>query len=169
MPEIPAPIAEWLNSFPALDLVLTTIAIWVLVTLIWRAAKNALPGLKAMIQFFEALGRMPAFMRAVEDRLSTQEERDREQSEALSIVKHEVLPNNGGSLRDDVTTLGLRTEKIEAKLGKDHERLAQIDAQLTRRAATKALAASMTPEEARPEIECADSFNPYPTDTSEES
>ena len=124
------PIISWLSSFSALTFVLTLLAIAALTTLLWRTAKKALPGVKATIAFMEALSQLPSFMATIETRLPKIES-------ALQEVRHEVLPNNGGSMRDDLTMVGLRVKKIEALHKDDPEEYDVIDQELQSRQARR--------------------------------
>ena len=152
MPEILAPIVDWLNSFTALTAVLVIIAVLYLIRMLWQGAKRALPVVKAAITFVEALFAMPKFMS--------------ETSSQLREIRHEVLPNKGGSLRDDVETVTLLAEKLNEQLTQlhdhdrtDHVRLKVLEDTITRRREQRAIIQQE-----------ADSGNipTYPADTSEE-
>ncbi len=132
MPEILAPIVDWLNSFTALTAVLVIIAVLYLIRMLWQGAKKALPVVKAEITFVEALFAMPTFMA--------------ETSSQLREIRHEVLPNKGSSLRDDVETVTLLTEKLNEQLTQlhdhgrtDHERLKRLEDTITRRREQRAI------------------------------
>ena len=152
MPGFLAPIAEWFDSFSALTLILAVIAAIYLIRMLWRGAKSALPGLKAAIRFVDALFAMPTFMV--------------ETGAQLREIRHEVLPNKGGSLRDDVETVTLLAEKLDEQLAQlrdhdktDHERIQALENTITRRREQRAIIQQE-----------ADSGNiqTFPTDTSEE-
>ena len=152
MPEILAPIVDWLNSFTALTAVLVIIAVLYLIRMLWQGAKKALPVVKAAITFVEALFAMPTFMA--------------ETSSQLREIRHEVLPNKGGSLRDDVETVTLLAEKLNEQLAQlhdhgraDHARLKVLEDTITWRREQRAIIQQE-----------ADSGNipTYPADTSEE-
>lgn len=148
MPDILQPIADWLNSFSALAGILALIAIIYLIRMFWQGAKKALPVVKAAIEFIEALFAMPKFMS--------------ETSSQLREIRHEVLPNRGSSLRDDVETVTLLTEQLTQLHDHDrtdHERLKALEDTITRRREQRAI---MQQE--------ADSGNSptYPVGTSEE-
>ena len=152
MPDILQPIADWLNSFTALAGILALIAILYLIRMLWLGAKKALPVVKAAITFVEALFAMPAFMS--------------ETGTQLREIRHEVLPNKGGSLRDDVETVTLLAEKLNEQLTQlhdhghiDHARLKALEDAITRRREQRAIIQQE-----------ADSGNIpiYPVDTSEE-
>lgn len=123
MSPIPQPIADWLAAQDGLTLVLTVLGVMAIMAGLWKFAKNAFPGVKKLIAFIDALMRLPEFMSTIDKRLDDQEELSRD-------IKHEVLPNHGGSMRDELTTMGLRQEKVEAKLTKDYERLAVVEDEL---------------------------------------
>ena len=152
MPDILQPIADWLNSFTALAGILALIAIVYLLRMLWQGAKKALPVVKSAITFVEALFAMPTFMS--------------ETSSQLREIRHEVLPNKGSSLRDDVETVTLLAEKLNEQLTQlydydktDHERLKALEDAITRRREQRAIMQ-----------QGADSGNipTYPADTSEE-
>lgn len=152
MPDILQPIANWLNSFSALAGILALIAILYLIRMLWQGAKKALPIVKSAITFVEALFAMPTFMS--------------ETSSQLREIRHEVLPNKGGSLRDDVETVTLLAEKLNEQLTQlhdhdrtDHARLKVLEDTITRRREQRAIIQQE-----------ADSGNipTYPADTSEE-
>lgn len=152
MPAPLQPILDWLNSFSALALILVVIAILYLVRMLWQGAKKALPVVKSAITFVEALFAMPKFMS--------------ETSLQLREIRHEVLPNKGGSLRDDVETVTLLAEKLNEQLTQlhdrdrtDHARLEELEDMITRRREQRAIIQQE-----------ADSGNipTYPADTSEE-
>ena len=131
MPEILAPIVDWLNSFTALTAVLVIIAVLYLIRMLWRGAKAALPGVRAALTFVEALFGLPVFMSDM--RKQVQE------------IRHEVLPNNGRSLRDDVETLTLMAEQQGLKLTQlekhdevDHARLGVLEDTIGRRRTIRA-------------------------------
>lgn len=152
MPAPLQPILDWLNSFSALALILVVIAVLYLIRMLWQGAKKALPVVKAAITFVEALFAMPTFMA--------------ETSSQLREIRHEVLPNKGGSLRDDVETVTLLAEKLNEQLTQlhdhdrtDHVRLRVLEDTITRRREQRAIIQQE-----------ADSGNTptYPADTSEE-
>ena len=152
MPAPLQPILDWLNSFSALALILVVIAVLYLIRMIWQGAKKALQVVKAAITFVEALFAMPTFMS--------------ETSSQLREIRHEVLPNKGGSLRDDVETVTLLAEKLNEQLTQlhdrdrtDHARLEELEDTINRRRTQRAIIQQE-----------ADSGNipTYPADTSEE-
>lgn len=120
---IPQPIAEWLDSQTGLNFVVTVGSIALLIWGFWKFVKAAFPSVKRAIQFLEALGKLPDFMTSAAERLDAQEE-------IMQDVKHEVLPNSGKSMRDEQITMGLRLEKVEAKMSKDYTRIKAIEDEL---------------------------------------
>ena len=145
-------VAAWLNSFTALAGILALIAIMYLLRMLWQGAKKALPVVKSAITFVEALFAMPTFMS--------------ETSSQLREIRHEVLPNKGGSLRDDVETVTLLAEKLNEQLTQlhdrdrtDHARLEELEDMINRRRTQRAIIQ-----------QGVDSGNipTYPADTSEE-
>lgn len=130
MPIIPEPIEEWLESVNGLEIVLTVIATIVLLRMVWRWIKHAWPGLKRFIAFFDALARLPPFMSETTAAMTdTRAAMDRLHSMVVE-VRHEVLPNDGKSMRDDMVTMSLRQESMAAKQANDYERFAAIEEEL---------------------------------------
>lgn len=107
------PFADWLREYDGVEIALFITFIAVTIRLLWKWAKAALPQIETAIKFLRALGQLPEFMSST--------------TVLMGELKHEVLPNNGGSLRDETVTMGLRVEKIEAKLSKDHDRLSTVE------------------------------------------
>ena len=145
-------VYAWLNSFSALAFILVVIAILYLVRMLWQGAKVAIPNIKAAISFVEALFQLPKFM----DDMRAQ----------VHEIKHEVLPNNGGSLRDDVETVTLMVEKHGIEIAQltehdkaDYERLGVLENTINRRREQRAI----IQQEAD-----SGSADAFPTDVSEE-
>ena len=114
--------------------------------------RSALPGVKAAMKFVEAQFTLPEFM----DDMRTQ----------VREIRHEVLPNNGGSLRDDLETVTLMVEAQSLEMAQlkkhdesDHARLEELEDTINRRREQRAIIQQK-----------ADSGNipTYPADTSEE-
>jgi hypothetical protein len=126
---IPDGIASWLSQYSALEAALTVIAIVGAIALVWNCAKRAWPGLVSFVEFVKSLGALPGFMSETRDTLANH-------GDSLAVVKHEVLPNYGGSMRDEMSTHGLRIQKIEAKLEEDHERFDELEQMISTRMAT---------------------------------
>jgi uncharacterized coiled-coil protein SlyX len=117
----------WLQVVVACTIVLGAIATLV-VTL-----RKFWPWLKRRITITDSLEELPVFMAEVRKTLATQDS-------SLSVLKHEVLRNNGGSLRDtadrlekavtnqgkklDAHTRALRA--VDKKLARDNERIQTI-------------------------------------------
>ncbi len=145
-------VYAWLNSFSALAFILVVIAILYLVRMLWQGAKVAIPNVKTAISFVEALFQLPKFMG--EMRLEVRE------------IKHEVLPNNGGSLRDDLETVTLMVEaqslemaQLKAHDESDHARLVELESTINRRREQRAII--------QQEVDSG-SADTFPTDVSEE-
>lgn len=152
MPAPLQPIFDWLDSITALTALLAIIAALYLIRMLWRGAKTAIPVVKTSIAFVEALFSMPAFMN--------------ETREQLQEIRHEVLPNKGRSLRDDVETLtlmseehGIRIERLITNDKSDHSRLNELEHTINRRRERRAV----IQQEAD-----SGSLHVYPADTSEE-
>lgn len=150
------PLADWLRQYDALEFLATLGAILGVGWALWKFLKAVFPSLRYLVLFVEALGRLPAFMRATEARQDRTEALVRE-------VRHEVLPNNGSSMRDELVTVGLRVEKTEAKLSRDHERFAAVGEELGIR---ERLGLGIPPTTG-PLISAHPSRQPFPADTSE--
>lgn len=145
-------VYAWLNSFSALAFILVVIAILYLVRMLWQGAKVAIPNIKAAISFVEALFQLPKFMD--------------EMREQVREIRHEVLPNNGRSLRDDVETVTLMVEKHSLDLAQltehdkaDYERLGVLEDMITRRRDKRATI--------QQEVD-SENVDAFPTDVSEE-
>lgn len=145
-------VYAWLNSFSALTFILVVIAILYLVRMLWQGAKVAIPNIKAAISFVEALFQLPKFM----DDMRAQ----------VHEIKHEVLPNNGGSLRDDLETVTLMVEaqslemaQLKAHDESDHARLGELENMINHRRTQRAI----IQQEAD-----SGSVDAFPTDVSEE-
>lgn len=145
-------VTAWLDSFSSLVLVLVLFATWLAVRSIWRSMKSALPGVKAAIKFVEAQFTLPEFMD--------------DMREQVREIRHEVLPNKGGSLRDDLETVTLMVEAQSLEMAQlkehdesNHARLEELEDTINRRRIQRAIIQ-----------QGADSGNipTYPADTSEE-
>lgn len=101
---------SWLDSVSTLTFFLATGAVMWVIKLVAGFAKKSIPSVKSGIAFFEALAKLPQFMT--------------DTSESLKEVRHEVLPNSGGSLRDKADMIDLQLEKIII----DQEQLQRHDA-----------------------------------------
>lgn len=126
MSSLPQEIREWLESFSFLTFLIWVGAVWLTLRLIVRGVKAAFPKLKALIELSDALADLPEFIERTDETIETL-------SRDMQTVKHEVLPNNGGSMRDDLLTVSLQVEKIEALQAKDFARLQAITAILQER------------------------------------
>ena len=134
------PFAEWLDSFGFLTGTLIILAILLMFRTLFRSVKKSVPAVEAALKFYKALFQLPQFME--------------ETTKSLQEVRHEVLPNEGGSMRDDLETVTLiseqtnalvkstilpRLDQVESHDRADHERLqaledaANLDDTITRR------------------------------------
>lgn len=116
---IPEPVTRWLESQSALAFILWVAAIWATAALAWRAVKRAIPAIKSLIELSESLEKLPAWMDSTDEKLRE--------------IRHEVLPNNGGSLRDDVVTVSLQVEQMKAQQDKNIDRVDDLEDTITRR------------------------------------
>lgn len=121
---MPPELNEWLNNHSAMAALVWIVFIWALAALLVRTAMKTWPGLVSLVKFIQALGKLPEFMQTTNQALE-------DLAETTQEVKHEVFPNRGGSMRDDLTEQALRMQKIEARLEKDYRRLGEIDSQLS--------------------------------------
>ncbi|RLP74343.1 hypothetical protein D9V32_13425 [Mycetocola tolaasinivorans] len=116
-------------------LTLGEIALWaVAVAAALTGLRKVWPSVKAFGVFVSALSELPQFMADTRAHAATT-------TATLAAVKHEVLPNHGGSLRDvvdrgeavtggivsDVAELKAEVKTLSEKLGKDHTRLAVLE------------------------------------------
>src|SRR5690606_5567725 len=52
-------------------------------------------------------------------------------AEKLEVVRHEMFPNSGASLRDAVDQQGKAIARIDEKLDNDNRRISELDARMT--------------------------------------
>lgn len=116
---IPEPVARWLEDQTALSFLLWVAAVWATLTLAWKTVRKMIPALKSLIALSESLERLPAWMDDTDDRLDE--------------IRHEVLPNKGGSLRDDVVTVSLQVEQMAARQQENIGRVDELEQTITRR------------------------------------
>lgn len=116
---IPEPVVRWLESQSALTFLLWVAAIWATLTLAWSTVRRMIPAIKSLIALSESLEQLPAWMDSTDTRLDE--------------IRHEVLPNNGGSLRDDVMTVSLQLEQVAAQQQDDRGRVDELEHTITRR------------------------------------
>lgn len=145
-----AKVYEWLDSFSALVALGALILLMQLVKMLWVGAKTALPKVKAAVSYFEAQLSLPTFMA--------------ETRSQLGEIRHEVFPNAGGSFRDDVETLTLMVDRLNAKVDQlgehdasDHLRIKALEDTIDRR------------RDRRAELQReSDAHQVFPADTSED-
>lgn len=155
MDVIPEPYESLLSEAGYLEPVLFILATMAILGGIWKGLKTFFPRVRQFIAFIDALARLPQFMAETIKMLS-------EHGEAILEVRHEVLPNSGGSLRDESVTNGLRIEKMEAKMSRDFERLGHIERELQYREARGIGIPSPRSEQAD-DVEPVGDPKPYPT------
>lgn len=119
MNDIPSPIARWLEGVDLLAFVLWVGAILTLLGFAVRTVRKSIPALKKLITLSESLDKLPEWMDDTDKKLAE--------------IRHEVLPNNGGSMRDDLQTVSLQVQKLQAHNDKDYERLGTLEDTVTRR------------------------------------
>lgn len=144
--DVAAATFQWLDSFSSLVFILVLSAIYLLVRSIWRSMRKSVPAIKAALEFYEALFKLPAFMA--------------DTHQIVTEIRHEVFPNGGGSMRDDLATIDLRVQETTLQVKsiakhdvKDHERLQLIEEALKLRVQRRSDALS--------------DVTPYPADDSE--
>lgn len=116
---LPEPVVSWLESQSALNFLLWLAAVAATVKLAWSSFKKLRPAVKAIIELSESLEKLPEWMDSTDEKLAT--------------IHHEVLPNNGGSLRDDVVTISLQVEQLKADRENDNHRVDELEDTITRR------------------------------------
>lgn len=116
---LPEPVARWLEEQSALNFLLWVGGIWLTARIMWRSTKRAIPAIKNLIALSESLERLPAWMDSTDEKLGE--------------IRHEVLPNNGGSLRDDVVTVSLQLEQVAAQQQENTARVDELEHTITRR------------------------------------
>ena len=120
---MPEPIRAWLETNSAMALIVGVSAgVW-LIRQIWLILKASWPGLRQFTRFLESLLRLPEFMTEVSAWKDSASEKLDANATALEIVRREVLPNHGSSLRDQVDRISARTERIESHEVNDLHRL----------------------------------------------
>lgn len=118
---VPEPVAAWLGSMSGLELVLSLSAVIGVLWVIGRWVKGSWKGLKRFVATIDSLADLPTFMKQTTSSI------DQMQS-SLAEVRHEVLPNDGGSLRDAVDNVDRRVQIVEAHQDNDHQRIAELRA-----------------------------------------
>lgn len=89
------------------------------------AIYKAWPVVTRFVRTVNALGELPEFITATSDTLERH-------SDTLATIKHEVLPNNGGSLRDEVDRQGVRLIAVDEKLAADNDRIYELERTIPR-------------------------------------
>jgi len=96
--------------------------------LVWIAAaiaavvgiRKAWPAISRFVATINALGELPEFIAKTNKTLQAQ-------NALLATIKHEVLPNSGGSMRDAVDRQGVALKEVNDKLAKDHVRIEVLE------------------------------------------
>lgn len=129
---LPEPISKWLDGIQVnmLSLILWIAAIWTLATLLVRTVKKSIPALKNLIELSESLTLLPDWMEKVEGQME-------DQKVLLEEVRQEVLPNNGGSMRDDLETVSLQVAQLKAHQLNKPEVVDDLEDTITRRLENK--------------------------------
>lgn len=100
--------------------ILTIAVIIIALFILIRFAIRFWPWLRKVVALFEALGQLPVFITTTNATLARQDA-------TLLEIKHEVLPNRGGSLRDAVDGQGKDLAEIKRKLAKDNDRIRELE------------------------------------------
>lgn len=85
------------------------------------------PWLKKVIALTDSLGQLPVFITETKETLAEQSASIKEHGAALAEIRHEVLPNTGGSMRDAVDKQGLAIAEINKKLAADNKRIGDLE------------------------------------------
>lgn len=123
---LPEPVTRWLESQSALNFILWLAAVVAAVRLTWATFRKLRPAVKAIIKLSESLDKLPEWMDSTDEKLAE--------------IRHEVLPNNGGSLRDDVVTISLQMEQMKELATENSERVDELENTITRRIEARAKA-----------------------------
>jgi len=99
----------WLERINLFQIAVVIVALYVIARLLMRFW----PWLRKVIALGDALGQLPTFISETKATLNAQ-------NDLLGTIKHEVLPNHGGSLRDAV-------DEVNKKLAKDHDRIELLE------------------------------------------
>lgn len=102
-------------------------ACWVVLS---KFLKKFWPGLLTFIRFVQAFGKLPTFMDLTKCKLD-------DLTVSVREIRHEVFPNAGGSLADQVDTIGLRMESVEARLTNDFKKIKELEDTIPRRVAAR--------------------------------
>ncbi|MFZ4894627.1 hypothetical protein ACL9RL_09270 [Plantibacter sp. Mn2098] len=111
---------EWIQDLIG-DVTLVQVLLWVaLVVFFVVVVKKAWKPLTEFVALVNALKELPEFITQTKSTLATQNQTLATQNQTLAVIKHEVLPNSGGSMRDQV-------DRIKHKLDNDNDRLDGLD------------------------------------------
>lgn len=99
------------------------IGVWIVVGVIVIAALvKAWPAIRRAVQTIEALSHLPEWMSSTDDRFDTL-------TGTVKQIHHEVFPNNGGSMRDE---LDRQSKKLDAALTWQEKHETKSDATVAR-------------------------------------
>jgi len=115
------PSLDFSQAWPWLQWVIGAAAV---VAFIAGAIKGIPPAwrlISTFVRTINALQDLPEFIDKTRETLKSQDT-------ALAAIKHEVLPNNGGSLRDAVDRHGVTLNEVQAKLANDNTRIIELQA-----------------------------------------
>lgn len=115
----PAALAEWIRVAPWLvaAVLLIMLAVW--------AVRKAAPVLRKLGHLVDDLVGEPA-RPGVEARPGLMERMEAVEKKA-EIIRHEMFPNSGASLRDAVDQQGRAIARIDEKLAADYERIEAVE------------------------------------------
>lgn len=115
------PSLDFSQAWPWLQWVIGAAAV---VAFVAGAVKGVPPiyrFIRRSVKTIDSLSELPEFIDKTRETLKSQDK-------ALAAIKHEVLPNNGGSLRDAVDKHGAALAEVQAKLANDNTRIIELQA-----------------------------------------
>lgn len=97
------------------------VALWIVaIAAVIGLTLKAWPTVRRFVKTVDALADLPEFIEG------TKAQRDLVNA-ALAEVRHEVLPNNGGSMRDEQTRQSEQLVIILDRLDRDHARISALE------------------------------------------
>ena len=120
MPEM---LENWLAQTSALTVLAVIVGVVWAIRQIWRLIVRTWPVLKGTTKLVDALGELPEFMESLREWRESVDAKLDAHTEVLAVVKKEVLPNHGSSMRDRVEEIAARTASVESHEVTDAARL----------------------------------------------
>ncbi|KRC52120.1 hypothetical protein ASE16_03470 [Leifsonia sp. Root227] len=115
------PSLEFGDAWPWLQWVLAVAAVVAFIGGAIKVIPSAWRFVSRFVTTINSLADLPEFIDKTKDTLKAQDA-------SLASIKHEVLPNNGGSLRDAVDRHGEVLADVQAKLANDNTRIIELQA-----------------------------------------